>query len=245
VRLVLVLLAIEMLFAVHAATTGRLRPWTYIILGIPLLGMAAYVVLVLIPHWTGSPPDERTRGESADRFDPLQRYVALRRQLAISDTIANRVALAAECLTLGKFEEAKRHYDHVIAQPLGDEPSYMVGRARAEFGMGCPQKAITTLDALKVFWPDYRSAAAHLLYARALEEAGREAEALDEYQALSSYDPGAEARLRWGLLLGRLGRHDEAKALFADIVTSMQRAPKHVRKMQAEWVATAEAELRA
>jgi len=167
----------------------------------------------------------------------------LARQVATSDTIANRVALAAQCLKLGKFDEAKRHYDHVIAQPLGDEPAYMVGRARAEFGMGRAQGAIATLDRLKEFWPDYQSAEAHLLYARALEDAGRNDEALAEYQALSDYYPGAEPRARFGLLLGRLGRAAEAKHVFADIVTTMQRAPKHVRKVQSEWIAAAEAEL--
>jgi hypothetical protein len=179
------------------------------------------------------------------RVDPLKRYTKLSAQLAAADTIANRVALAEECLSVGKFDEAKRHYDHVLAQPLGDEPSYMVGRARAEFHMGRAHKAVATLDKLREFWPDYQSAEAHLLYARSLEDAGRNDEAIEEYRALADYYPGAEARTRWGLMLARIGRAGEARALFADIVASMQRAPKHVRKVQAEWIATAEAELRA
>jgi hypothetical protein len=245
VPLALALLAIDVMFVVHAAKTGRLCPWAYIILAVPILGAVAYVIFELAPQWQSSTKGPQARAHLAHQLDPQRRYVKLSAQLATSDTIANHVALAQECLSLGKFDEAKHHYDRVLAQPLGDEPSYMVGRARAEFGMGRALKAVATLDKLKEFWPDYQSAEAHLLYARALDDAGRNDEALAEYQALASYYAGAEARARWALLLGRLGRAGEAKVLFADIVASMHRAPKHVRKVQAEWIATAEAELRA
>jgi hypothetical protein len=182
------------------------------------------------------------RQNLANRFN---RHVKLAADAETADTIANRVALADECLALGKFADAKRHYDHVIAQPLGDEPAYMVGRARAEFGLGRPARTVATLDTLREFWPDYQSADAHLLYARALDASGRTAEALAEYEALAGYFPGAEARVRWGQLLSRLGRASEAKTLFADVVAQMKRAPRYVRRMQATWIATAEAELRA
>jgi len=90
-----------------------------------------------------------------------------------------------------------------------------------------------------------QSAEAHLLYARALEAGGRSQEALDEYRALSAYYPGAEPRVRYGLLLNLLGRRDEARTLFADVVKQLRRAPKHVRKLQGEWIAIAERESRA
>jgi len=77
-----------------------------------------------------------------------------------------------------------------------------------------------------------------------LERSGRQNDALDEYRAVAGYYPGAQARVRYGLLLRDLGRHAEASALFADLVKQMRRAPRYVRKAQAEWIAIAEKELR-
>jgi hypothetical protein len=85
----------------------------------------------------------------------------------------------------------------------------------------------------------------HLLYARALVESGRIDEALDEYQAVSDYFAGAEARVRWAMLLDALGRRGEAKTIYTNLLTQMRRAPKYVRKAQAEWIAIAEKQARA
>ena len=186
----------------------------------------------------------KARKRFVTTLDPERRYRALVDELAITDTIANREALAAECLALGTFEEAKHHFDEIVARPLGEEPVYFLGRARAEFGLGRPADAIATLDDLRRRWPDYQSADGHLLYARSLEEAGRTEEALAEFKALADYFPGAEARVRYGMLLGRLGREAEAKRVLSDVLTHMRRAPKYVRKVQAEWIGLAEKALR-
>jgi hypothetical protein len=103
---------------------------------------------------------------------------------------------------------------------------------------------VSTLDELRARWPDYQSADGHLLYARALEEAGRTDEAIEEYKALAGYYPGAEARVRYGMLLNRLGRESEGQRVLADLLTHMRRAPKYVRKVQAEWIGLAEKALR-
>jgi hypothetical protein len=91
---------------------------------------------------------------------------------------------------------------------------------------------------------DYQSADGHLLYARALEESGYTEEALFEYQAVANYYPGAEARARYGLLLDKAGRQAEARVVFAELLTQLKRAPKYVRRVQAEWIALAEKALR-
>jgi len=115
-------------------------------------------------------------------------------------------ALASECLDLGRFDEALRHYDHILSLPLGHDPIYALSKARAHFGANRPADAVATLDQLKAQWPDFESQEGHLLYARALGEAGRIDEAFEEYASLTPYFSGAEARVRYGLLLQTIGR---------------------------------------
>ena len=239
------LVLLDVILVVHAAKTGRFSPWAYLILLLPGVGALAYVVVELLPEWLGSVQGQKARKSVINTLDPEKQYRKFADDLAIIDTIANRVDLAEECLLLGKFEEARIHFENALSRPMGDEPHYALGKAKAEFGLRRPQDAVATLDGLRERWPDFQSADGHLLYARALEESGREAAALDEYRILVDYYPGAEARVRFGLLLQRTGRDDEAKRLFADVLTQMRRAPKYVRKTQAEWIATAERALRA
>ena len=77
-----------------------------------------------------------------------------------------------------------------------------------------------------------------------MDEDGRLEEAIEEYQALSAYYAGAEPRVRYGLALRKLGREAEARAVLADVVRQMSRAPKFARKVQAQWISMAEAALR-
>ena len=159
------------------------------------------------------PQGQRTQKRVAIALNPEKRYRELTDAVEIADTIANRAALAEECMALEKFEEAKRHYEVILARPLGDEPVYMVGKAQAQFGFGQAADTVAILDDLRHRWPDYQSAEAHLLYARALEACGRNDEALAEYRALSDYFVGAEARVRYGLLLARTGPRRRSEGL--------------------------------
>ena len=240
----LVLLLLEVVCIVHAAKTGRFMPWGFIILFIPGFGMLAYVLIELLPEWFGSAQGQQTRQRVVSTLDPGKHYRLLTDQLAVADTIANRAALAEECLTLGKFAEAAQHCDHILALPMGDEAIYALGKARAQFGLGDAQAAVATLDGLRQRWPDYQSAEGHLLYARALEGSGRTDDALYEYQAVANYFPGAEAKVRYGLLLANAGRRDEARVVLTDVLTQLKRAPKYVRRREAEWIGLADKALR-
>jgi hypothetical protein len=239
------LVILDVLFVIHAAKTGRLNPWAYLILLLPGVGVIAYVVVELVPEWLGSVQGQRARKTVMQRLDPERRYRELTDAVEITDTVANRVALAAECLELEKFDEALRHYEVVLKRPNGDDPLFALGKARALFGMGHADATVAALDELRATWPSFESADGHLLYARALEAAGRTDAALAEYDAVANYFPGAEARVRHSLLLDRVGRQAEARALLNTLLTQMRRAPKFAQKTQAEWIALAEKTLRA
>jgi hypothetical protein len=236
--LILVLLDVTLVF--HAVRTGRVRPWAFIILMVPVVGAVAYIAVELIPELLAGPEAREARRRIANRLDPEKQYRLLTHQLNTADTVANRTALAAECLEIARFEEARNHYAQVLRQQAGDEPVYALGKARAEFGLNLFSETVATLEAMRSRWPDFESAEGHLLYARALAAAGRTEEALDEFQAVSEYFSGAEARVRHALLLDQLGRVTDAKLIFAELMIQMKRAPRHVRKMQASWLAIAE-----
>src|SRR5215510_13294817 len=143
--LFLILFLIDVIFIIHASKTGRFMPWVYLILLLPGVGVIAYILVELIPEWFGSAQGQKARQRVVNTLDPEKRYRKLADDLAVSDTIANSVALAEECLALGKFAEALAHYDSVLARPLGDEPAYALGKAQAQFGLGQPQETVVTL----------------------------------------------------------------------------------------------------
>src|SRR5262245_17273215 len=236
--LILVLLDVTLVF--HAVKTGRVRPWAFIILMVPGVGAAAYIVIELIPELLSGPEAQKARRRIANKLDPEKRYRLLSDQLATADTVANREALAAECMEVARFDEARQHYEHILQQQAGDVPLYALGKAKAEYGLNLPTEVIATLEAMRNRWPEFESAEGHLLYARALADAGRIEEALHEYEEVSAYFPGAEARVRYGMLLDQQGRVAEAKVVFTQLLIQMRRAPKYVRKVQAEWLAIAE-----
>jgi len=227
-------------FLIHAAKTGRFMPWFYIILFLPGIGAAAYVVVELAPAWFGSAKARGAGRRLATTLNPMGNYRKLADDLAVVDTIANRAALAEECLRLGRFDEALGQYDAILAKPQGDEPGYMLGKARAELGLGQAAQVVATLDTLTATWPGYASVDRDLLRAMALEGAGRNDEALEAYDAASLHYPGPEPRARLASLLQRLGREAEARAVAGEIVQSLKRAPAHVRASQREWLASAQ-----
>ena len=243
--LAVLLVIVDVMLVVHAVRTGRASPWAFIILLVPGIGAIAYVVAVLVPDWMGSRQGQQAQRSIAKALNPEKRYRELSDATEIADTIANRAALAEECLALGRFDEAKRHFEVILARPMGDEPVYMVGKARAQFGLDQAADTIAILDDLRARWPDFQSSEAHLLYARALEACARYEEALREYRALSDYFVGAEARVRYGVLLARLGREGEAKVWLTEVLRQLRRAPAHVREAQAEWISLAEKVVRA
>ena len=157
----IVILLLDLTLLVHAAKTGRLCRWGFIIMAIPGLGALAYIGLEVIPDWMGSIEGQKTQAALRKTLDPNKRLRELSDQFARADTIANRVALANECLNLGRHDEAREHFDAVLRRPLGEEPAYVLGKAKAQFGLNLFDSAIATLEELRARWPEFQSAEGH------------------------------------------------------------------------------------
>ena len=235
----LLITVLDVLLIVHAVRTGRFMPWGFVILFLPGLGALIYVAFELAPRGFGSAGARRARRTVAAALDPTGRYRALKDELDVVDTIANRSALADECLAIGRPEEALEHYEAVLARPHGDEPAYRIGKARALLDLGRAGDAVAALEGVKLVSPDLHSAEGRLLYARALEMTGRSEDALDHYESLARTYPGPEPSVRRAQLLDRLGRREQARSVADEVVRSLRRAPAHVRANERQWFALA------
>jgi hypothetical protein len=116
-----------------------------------------------------------------------------------------------------------------------DDPWLKYGLARAQFAAGDHAAAVATLENLRQRIPASDMPAADLLHARALEETGRNDEALARYADAVARFPGSEARCRYGVFLKRLGRHREGDALLSEVVRGYERAGRVSRDAQREW----------
>jgi hypothetical protein len=235
--LALLIIALQIFCGVHAARNGHAYPWLFIIIIAPLIGSIIYMILIMLPEM------QRVGAQAAKGItkviDPDRDYRARRREAELVGSADSKRALAEECIRRGDFAEAVTTLEGTLVGVHADDPVLLYALARARFMNDDPVGAQRALDDLRASNPEWNSPDAHLIYARALEEQGKTAEALEDYAALIRYFPGEEARCRYALLLKKEGRSKEARALLQQVIDSVDGAPKHYREAQSSWLTLA------
>jgi len=231
---VLVLLA-QIACAVHVVRSGRNYIWIYLVVFVPVIGMAAYFLAEILPGLMGSRSARRAASGVGRAIDPGRGLREAQRRVQITPTTENKAALAEEYLRAGKPAEAVALYREALTGIHATDPAMMLGLARALFAEGNAPETQRVLEALRAANPEYNSPDGHLLYARSLEAQGKTEAALKEYQALVVTYPGQEARCRYAMLLQQSGRGDEARRMFEEICQLIDYGPRHQRRAQREW----------
>jgi hypothetical protein len=231
---VLLLLA-QIACAVHVVRTGRHYVWIYVVVFVPVVGMAAYLLAEILPELVESRTARRAATQVEKTVNPGRRLREAERRVQLTPTAENKAALAAEYLLAGKAAEAAALYREALAGIHADDPGMTLGLARALFAEEKFAEAQQTLEALQAENPKLHAPEAHLLFARCLEEQGKNGAALAEYRVLVHYYPGQEARCRYAMLLQRSGHGDDARRIFEEICQLVEYGPRYQRFMQREW----------
>jgi hypothetical protein len=237
----LLLLLAQIACAVHVVRTGRNYLWIFLIVFVPLIGIAVYLIVEVLPGLAGSRGARQAVSGFGRMLDPGRGLREAQRQVAISPTVQNKAVLAEEYLRAGQPQPAAALYREALSGIHATEPGLMLGLARAQFELGDSAGARLTLEGLRRANPDYASPEAQLLYARSLEEGGDLLDALREYERVAGSYPGQEARCRNAMLLEKLGRRDEARRLYEEIRQAVDYAPRQVYRAQRQWYDIAQA----
>ncbi|HVY03536.1 MAG TPA: tetratricopeptide repeat protein [Caulobacterales bacterium] len=240
----LVMLGLLIACIVHAVRTGNVFPWIYVLVFLPGIGSLIYFFIVILPELSRSRGAQKLKRGAALAVDPNRDFRAAMREVEMVGSVDAKRALAEQLMQRGQYADAIELYRNALQGQFATDPALLVGLARAQFLNGDGAGAQASLDALQAADPKFVSESAHMIYARALELQGKDAEAADEYRRLVPYFAGEEARTRYGQLLVRMGRNDEAQALFAQVLKNLDGAPARYRSQQKQWGDIARAALK-
>jgi hypothetical protein len=236
--------ALEIVCIVHAVKSGRVFPWLYVIIFLPVLGSVVYLGVEVVPEMVRGRASRQLATGLRTVTDPNRGFRQARRAVEMVGSVDAKRALAEEHLARRQYTDAVALYEGALTGQFSEDPALLQGLARARLLAGDGAGAQAALDALQKADPSFVSADERLLYARALEMQGKQVEALAAYKKVAPLFPGEEACCRYAMLLQKTGMQDEARTLFAEIVKSLDGAPGHYRRAQKEWGAIARAGLK-
>ncbi len=239
----IVTLAIQAGLIVHVIKSGRNTLWIWAIALLPAAGSLAYVVVEILPEIFGGRTARRTKAGVQRIIDPNRDLRQAAAAVEISGNVDARRRLADELYQRGQFEEAIAVYEAGLKGVFEHDPTLLLGMAQAQFAAAQYAAARASLERLIQQNPEFKSAEGHLLYARTLESLNALDEAEHEYAAVAPGYPGAEARLRYALLLKRQGKLDDARRVLKDLLDGAKLGPPHYRRAQAQWLEQARREL--
>ena len=231
-----VVLLIQLCFAYHALKTGRAYWWLFVIMGFPVMGCLLYYFIEVFPSSRESRSAQKAARALSRALDPDRELRARVADLEACGSVENRIALARECVEQRMYAEAAALYRSCLAGVHESDLDIRLGLAQALVLGGRHEEALAVAQKLRASHPTYRAPGVGLVIAQALEGSGRLEEALNEFRQLADTDPGEECRWRYGALLERLGRGDDARDVFRRMIRNAERQPSHYREAQRDWL---------
>jgi len=227
---------VQLAMVVHALKTGRNTYWVWLILMVPFIGSAAYLIIELGPELTGSTSGQRATRKISHSLNPNKDLNTARMNLDRSDTYQHRLELGNALIDKQLFAEAIPHYQQALKGLNEFNPTAMVGLANAQFAEQLYSDAKDTLDTLIEKNPGYRHQDSHLLYAQVLASLGDIDGATEEYEALIQYYTGPEPHVRFAELLYGQGNTHRATELLDEVLTKAKLSPAHYTKFHSQWI---------
>lgn len=237
-------LAIAAFFGVHAIRSGRPMYWLWILFAFPGLGSVVYFFAEFMPTMRHSRGGRQAARVMQGLVDPNRELRVAATEFDRTPTAYNRAQLARALLAKGRVDEAIAHYREAACGPYANDIAFLKGLAIAQLEAQKFADAASTLEKLFAASPDQRRGDLALMYAEALQGAGRP-DAAAAFESVIAADGSLEARYKYGLYLRTRGNADAAREAFEAVLTDARRGTAHSRDMNREWIDASNRELKA
>jgi hypothetical protein len=236
----LVIALIDIACLMHIRQNGKPDYWFWVVLMLPGVGGLAYLLYEVLPNMGSS----RTVKRIIKRMQPTAEMQSRLAEVEACGSMANKVALADECISTGQFDSAINLYMSCKTGIYEHDPTLLYGLGEANFYKGDYPEARRWFEDLISREAFFKAGEARLLYARTLESLEENEAALTQYEALSQQYAGEEPRVRMAGLLVRMGRSEAARRAYETVIKNTDRSPRHVQRMQKDWIEQARAALK-
>lgn len=227
---------IALVAIVDAVRIGADWYWIWIILAFPMVGAAAYFVVVR-SGWLGGRRIAMSP-DAARRLQARRRLRELNVQLSHWRGPAVLAEAGEELLVLGKYKEAEKHFLEARENGAGiDDVNF--GLAQTFQMQGRFAEAVPLLDELVKAKPDAYMGRAILQLGRSLDESGQKERAEQVLRQVLERRPIIEAQVRLARLLLAKGEKEEAQRLLNEVKTDAANLPRYLRREHRSWIWTA------
>ena len=226
-----IVFAAQIACIIHVIRTGRPYWWIWLIFGIPLVGLAAYLYLEVRPNL-----GKLGIQSLLWKLKSSQERIAIRReQLEESNTVRNRLALADELHDADRFDDECDVLADGLRGAFKDDATLLMRLAQAHLEA---DRAARAEEILSKTTPE-RSADSQqqyaLLQARIQGRTGRGAAAEKTLQEMGAKRKSEAPRYYYAEHLLRHGRRDEAVAILNDILLQYRRGTVVWRHQERKW----------
>ena len=223
------------LLCVHVVRSGRETYWLWIILAFQPLGGVVYLVTNVLPELFGGRQAQQLGQAARRKLDPTRAYREAKAACEDAPTVRNQSKLAEAASDLGQYAEAETLYAKAAQGIHAEDPTLLLGRARALIELSRHAEALEILNRMSEDEADGRTPAVALALGRANEGLGRIRDAETAYQWAAQRLPGFEGLGRYAAFMARTGRRDDAKDAIAEMDRRIAKTNRHFRKEAKAW----------
>jgi hypothetical protein len=197
----------------HIWKSGRPYWWMFVVIGFPVFGALGYLLFEVLPSSGAQQQVKRV----IKQFNPGADFKARLDEVERCGSMANKMALADECINTSQFDEAIRLYRSVMTGAYANDVQATYGLGTAYFYKRDASNAIEALKDVVSREPMFDGGDAKLMLAQAYEGAGRDSECRDCYESLIQHYAGEEARAQFVAFLARQKDKPRAETVLQEI----------------------------
>jgi hypothetical protein len=196
-----------------------------------------YTVVEILPNSRLSVFLRRSEAKALQTIDPMRDYREAKSAFDGAPTMGNRMRMARAAGEQGHWEAAESLFRTCLEGQFAEDPAALLGHARALVELNRFEEAITRIDQLRALGREGPQEA--LVFARAAQGLGENADAEEAYAFAAPRIPSLEAHARYIVFLRATDQEAQARKQLADFDFRLARIPSHFQAEAKAWRAFA------